>query len=124
MDQWTSRQPVSKAARDVAKLIELILANKVSAGLAGDPGARVVHVAGDRKSIFDYAQSLGAQDVGTLERREVAVQWSGLMLPEDCSLDCSKFKDILWRQREEWIGQEGAESIFQETENFFQEESS
>eukprot|EP00392_Amoebophrya_sp_AT5.2_P013090 g13201.t1 len=86
VDQYTSRQPVAIASRDVAKLLELIFADKVQT-------QGIIH------SIYDYAvKDLKAVNVGKLERKDVDVD-----LAADCSLDCSRFKDILWRQRDAWI---------------------
>ncbi|CAD7957117.1 unnamed protein product [Amoebophrya sp. A120] len=94
VDQFTSRQPVKTASRDVAKMLELIFADKVKY-------RGVIHIAGDRKSVYDYAKqdAQGAENVGKLERKDVPE----VTLAEDCSLDCSLFKDVLWRQRDAWI---------------------
>lgn len=63
VDQYTSRQPVAIASRDVAKLLELIFADKVQT-------QGIIHVAGDRQSIYDYAvKDLKAVNVGKLELR-------------------------------------------------------
>ncbi|CAD7932472.1 unnamed protein product [Amoebophrya sp. A25] len=96
VDQYTSRQPVRVASRDVAKLLELVLSEKLP-NLNG-----IVHVAGDRKTVYEYAcEDAGAKDVvGKLKLEDVSDMVS---LAQDCSLDCSRFKDILWRQRAAWL---------------------
>ena len=56
----------------------------------------MIHVAGDRQSIYEYAKgTLHSSDVGELSLKDMGA----VQLPRDCSLDSSLFKDILWRQR-------------------------
>jgi len=74
-DQWTSRQSVSAAARDILRAVR--------SGLTG-----VLHVGGPRRSVFEYAKSLdGTRDVGGLSIKDVT-----FAVPVDTSLDSARFR--------------------------------
>jgi dTDP-4-dehydrorhamnose reductase len=77
-DQWTSRQNVSAAARDILRAVE--------AGVTG-----VLHIGGPRRTVLEYARSLGpGKDVGSLSVKDVT-----FAVPVDTSLDTSRFRDEL-----------------------------
>lgn len=77
VDQWTSREPVSIIAQKIFSLID--------SGIRG-----IIHVGGKRQTVFKYAQSSGAYNVGKLTRNGVSFS-----VPIDTSLDCSKFEQII-----------------------------
>lgn len=75
VDQWTSRQSVSAAARDILAAVQ--------SGLTG-----VLHVGGPRRSVHEYALSLDpSQDIGRLSIKDVS-----FAVPVDTSLDTSRFR--------------------------------
>ena len=56
VDQWTSRESVSVIASKISKLIEKDITG-------------VIHVGGERKTVFDFARNLDAtKDIGKLSR--------------------------------------------------------
>jgi dTDP-4-dehydrorhamnose reductase len=76
-DQWTSRESVKNIAQ---KIIDLL--DKDVSG--------VVHVGGERKTVFDYARGLDeSRDIKPLSIKEVTFS-----VPEDTSLDCNRYKKI------------------------------
>jgi dTDP-4-dehydrorhamnose reductase len=78
IDQWTSRESVSIIAK---KLVTLL-----SSDLTG-----IIHVGGERKTIFDYATSLdNTRSIKKLSRNNVEFD-----LPKDTSLDCSKYYKLI-----------------------------
>lgn len=73
-DQWTSRQSVSKAARDILLAVE--------AGVTG-----VLHVGGPRRTVFEYARSVSpAKNIEPLSVKDVS-----FAVPADTSLDTTRF---------------------------------
>ncbi|MBN2351050.1 MAG: sugar nucleotide-binding protein [Spirochaetales bacterium] len=78
VDQWTSRESVDVIAGLMARLI--------------DRNARgVVHVGGERKTVYEYATSLDpARPIG-----ELSIKDAGFAAPADTSLDCALMKKIL-----------------------------
>jgi len=73
-DQWTSRQSVSKAARDILRAVET--------GVTG-----VLHVGGPRRTVFEYARSVSpAKEIGPLSVKDVT-----FAVPADTSLDTTRF---------------------------------
>ena len=73
-DQWTSRQSVSNAARDILRAVE--------SGLTG-----VLHVGGPRRTVLEYARSLNpATEIGSLSVKDVP-----FAVPTDTSLDTTRF---------------------------------
>jgi dTDP-4-dehydrorhamnose reductase len=73
-DQWTSRQSVSVAARDILRAVE--------SGLTG-----VLHVGGPRRSVLEYARAVSPEkDVAALSVKEVS-----FAVPTDTSLDTTRF---------------------------------
>lgn len=84
VDQWTSRESVSAIARKLAALID--------APLTG-----VLHVGGERRTVFDYARSLDpAKPIGELSIDEVSFS-----VPVDTSLSCERYDRVVARSRQE-----------------------
>jgi dTDP-4-dehydrorhamnose reductase len=73
-DQWTSRQPVSRAARDI-----LLAVDSECLG--------VLHIGGPRRTVLDYARSLDpARTIQPLSVNDVP-----FAVPRDTSLDTARF---------------------------------
>jgi len=78
IDQWTSRESVSVIAAKIAKLLDKDITG-------------VVHVGGERKTVFDYAKSLDpTRPIGTLSREDVPFE-----VPFDTSLCCRKYDELI-----------------------------
>ena len=78
VDQWTSRESVSTIARKIAKLIDKDISG-------------VIHVGGQRKTVFEYARELqNEKEVGELSRNDV-----NFKVPLDTSLDCSRYNELV-----------------------------
>lgn len=78
VDQWTSRE----CARDIAKKI---------VALVDKPATGVVHVGGERRTVYDYAKSLDpTKEIGKLSILEMTFN-----VPEDTSLDCQKYHQLI-----------------------------
>ncbi len=78
VDQWTSRQSVSAIARKIGKLIDKDILG-------------VMHVCGERKTVFEYAKSLDkSKDIGKLSVDDV-----GFDVPFDTSLNCDRYKALV-----------------------------
>ncbi|MFT5732946.1 MAG: dTDP-4-dehydrorhamnose reductase [Planctomycetota bacterium] len=75
VDQWTSRLPAPVVAEEIAFAMEL--------GVEG-----VLHIGGARRRQIDVARDV-SPDVGEATRAE-----SGLELPEDMSLDSSRWREL------------------------------
>lgn len=74
-DQWTSRQSVSDAARDILRATESALTG-------------VLHVGGPRRTVLEYARSLSpALPIEPLSVKDVA-----FAVPTDTSLDTARFR--------------------------------
>jgi len=74
IDQFTSREPASKIAEKIKKI-----------ALSNYKG--VIHIGGERKSVFEYAQSIGAHEVDQISINDMKVK-----IPVDTSLDTSIYK--------------------------------
>ena len=78
VDQWTSRESVSVIAKKMVKLIK--------SGATG-----VVHVGGQRRTVYDYAKSLDpSKNIKELKTTEI-----NFKVPKDTSLNCEKYDKIL-----------------------------
>ncbi len=75
VDQWTSRVTAPEAAADIALAVELAIEG-------------VIHIGGVRRRQIDVAREV-SPDVGEMTRAE-----TGLPLPHDMSLDCSRWLAI------------------------------
>ncbi len=74
VDQWTSRQRVSAAARDILAAVRSQLTG-------------VLHIGGPRRSVHEYATSLDpSKEIGRLSIKDVP-----FAVPVDTSLDTSRF---------------------------------
>jgi dTDP-4-dehydrorhamnose reductase len=74
VDQFTSREPASKIAEKIKKI-----ANSDFKG--------VIHIGADRKSVYEYALSLGATEVDQISIKDMTVK-----MPVDTSLNTSLYK--------------------------------
>jgi dTDP-4-dehydrorhamnose reductase len=74
VDQFTSREPASKIAEKIKKI-----ANSDFKG--------VIHIGADRKSVYEYALSLGATEVNQISIKDMTVN-----MPVDTSLNTSLYK--------------------------------
>ena len=78
IDQWTSRESVSVIAKKISRLIDKDVAG-------------VLHVAGNRKTVFEYARGLDkGKDIG-----ELSVQDVSFAVPVDTSLNCDKYREMV-----------------------------
>ncbi|MBF0553506.1 MAG: sugar nucleotide-binding protein [Nitrospirae bacterium] len=78
IDQWTSRESVSLIARKIVNLL--------AADIKG-----VIHIGGNRRTVFEYAKSLDdSHDVKELSIRDVSFK-----VPEDTSLDHTRYDAII-----------------------------
>lgn len=73
-DQYTSRESASVIAKKIK--------NIVVSDFKG-----VIHIGGDRKSVYEYALSLGAENIDKISIKDMSVK-----MPTDTSLDCSLYK--------------------------------
>lgn len=73
-DQWTSRQCVTEIASKIVTLID-------------KPIKGVIHVGGQRRTVFEYAKSLDP----TRDIRKISIDDVQFNAPKDTSLDCSLF---------------------------------
>lgn len=83
IDQWTSRESVSK----ISKMISVLLNNNLTG---------IFHVGGKRKTVYEYANNLRKNidnpKIGCIRREEVSVT-----VPYDTSLNCDKYnKSIIF----------------------------
>jgi len=78
VDQWTSRESVSVIARKISRLIDRDILG-------------VLHVCGERKTVFEYARSLDrSRDIGKLSINDVNFD-----VPMDTSLNCDKYNKLI-----------------------------
>ena len=78
IDQWTSRESVSVIAQKISQLIDKDVTG-------------VLHVAGNRKTVLEYARGLDkAKDIG-----ELSVQDVSFAVPVDTSLNCDKYREMV-----------------------------
>ena len=73
-DQYTSRESASVIAKKIKKIV-----------VSDFKG--VIHIGGDRKSVYEYALSLGAENIDKISIKDMSVK-----MPTDTSLDCSLYK--------------------------------
>ena len=73
-DRYTSRESASVIAKKIK--------NIVVSDFKG-----VIHIGGDRKSVYEYALSLGAENIEKISIKDMSVK-----MPTDTSLDCSLYK--------------------------------
>jgi len=77
VDQWTSRESVSAIAKKISKLIDKNITG-------------VIHVGGNRKTVFEYAKNLDeSRDIGELSINDVS-----FAVPVDTSLNCEKYNKL------------------------------
>jgi len=78
VDQWTSRESVSTIARKISKLIDT-------------DALGVMHVCGERKTVFEFAKSLDpSKDIGELSVNDV-----NFVVPRDTSLNCDRYNELV-----------------------------
>ena len=78
IDQWTSRESVSVIAKKISQLIDKDVTG-------------ILHVAGNRKTVLEYARGLDkAKDIG-----ELSVQDVSFAVPVDTSLNCDKYREMV-----------------------------
>ena len=77
INQWTSRQPV--------RIIAKKMANVINSDFLG-----VIHIGGDRKTVYDYAASISpGKQIGKLNTDEVSFK-----VPKDTSLNIKRYESI------------------------------
>jgi dTDP-4-dehydrorhamnose reductase len=77
-DQWTSKEPVDKIAKKIAKV--------VNSDFVG-----IIHLGGEKKTVFEYSRQLpNAQEVEGFSRKSI----SGYNVPKDTSLNTDKYKKL------------------------------
>jgi dTDP-4-dehydrorhamnose reductase len=76
IDQFTSREPASIIAQKIKNIV-----------LSEFKG--IIHIGGKRKSVYDYALSLGAQNIDQISIKDMSVK-----MPTDTSLDCSLYDSM------------------------------
>jgi dTDP-4-dehydrorhamnose reductase len=80
-DQWTSRQPVTQAARQIVEAVRRDLTG-------------VIHIGGPRRTVLEYARSLDSgQTIKAISTRDV-----NFPVPKDTSLDSSRFHAVSSRR--------------------------
>lgn len=78
VDQWTSRECVSIIAAKISRLVDKDIVG-------------VIHVCGQRRTVFEYAKSLdAAREIGKLSIHDV-----NFNVPMDTSLNCDKYNDLI-----------------------------
>lgn len=78
VDQWTSRESVSAIARKINRLVDL-------------EATGIVHVGGERKTVYEYAKSLDpSKEIGRLSVHDVSFK-----VPIDTSLNCDRYKSLI-----------------------------
>lgn len=76
IDQYTSRESASMIVSKILKIVE----NNFNG---------VIHIGGVRKTVYDYALSLGAKNLKKISIKDMKVE-----MPQDTSLNCSKFNNL------------------------------
>jgi dTDP-4-dehydrorhamnose reductase len=80
VDQWTSRESVSAIAKKIEALTE-------------SDAKGVVHVGGNRKTVFEFAKSLDeSKEIGELSIHDVSFS-----VPVDTSLRCDRYESLIVR---------------------------
>ncbi|MHC4749389.1 MAG: SDR family oxidoreductase [Planctomycetota bacterium] len=78
IDQWTSREDVPTIAEKISKLVDVNITG-------------VMHVGGERKTVFEYAKSLDeTRDIGKLSINDVSFN-----VPVDTSLNCDRYRELI-----------------------------
>lgn len=77
IDQYTSREPASEIIKKIK--------NIVFSSFKG-----VIHIGGSRKSVYDYALSIGAESIDAISIKDMNVK-----MPKDTSLDTSLYKSTI-----------------------------
>jgi dTDP-4-dehydrorhamnose reductase len=75
-DQFTSREPAS------------IIAEKIKNIVLSDYQGNI-HIGGKRKSVYEYALSLGAENIDQISIKDMSVK-----MPTDTSLDCTLYESL------------------------------
>ncbi len=75
IDQFTSREPASEIAKKIKNIV-----------LSTFKG--VIHIGSSRKSVYDYALSLGAENIDAISINDMNVK-----MPKDTSLDTGVYKN-------------------------------
>lgn len=78
VDQWTSRESVSRTASMIASLLDKNITG-------------TIHVGGRRKSVFEYAVELSPEK----GIKELSINDINFKVPADTSLDCTLFNGIV-----------------------------
>jgi dTDP-4-dehydrorhamnose reductase len=77
-DQWTSKEPVNIIASKIKKIIEK------------EDFVGVIHLGGERKTVYAYAKEReNGENVTRIKRKELVGQY---ILPKDTSLNTTKYK--------------------------------
>lgn len=83
-DQWTTREPVSRVAAMILKVVE-------------SDYRGVIHIGGDRKTVYEYATTISpAKNIGTLSIHEV-----NFMAPKDTSLNTELYRSLFGKNNHE-----------------------
>jgi len=78
VDQWTSRESVSKIAKKIVSILDKEITG-------------VLHVGGNRKTVFEYARNLDfSKEIGEFSIKDV-----NFKVPKDTSLDCKKYNKLI-----------------------------
>ena len=77
IDQFTSREPASEIVKKIKNIV-----------LSSFKG--VIHIGGSRKSVYDYALSIGAESIDAISIKDMTVK-----MPKDTSLDTSLYKSTI-----------------------------
>jgi dTDP-4-dehydrorhamnose reductase len=78
VDQYTSRESVSVIAKKISKLLDKDITG-------------VIHVGGNRKTVYEYAKSLDAtRHIGKLSVNDVSFS-----VPVDTSLNCDRYNELM-----------------------------
>lgn len=77
IDQYTSRETASEIVKKIKNIV-----------LSSFKG--VIHIGGSRKSVYDYALSIGAESIDAISIKDMTVK-----MPKDTSLDTSLYKSTI-----------------------------
>ena len=77
IDQFTSRESASEIVKKIKNIV-----------LSSFKG--VIHIGGSRKSVYDYALSIGAESIDAISIKDMTVK-----MPKDTSLDTSLYKSTI-----------------------------
>lgn len=78
VDQWTSRESVNAIAKKIVTL--------VNTNISG-----VIHIGGNRRTVFEYAKSLDSSK----EIKELSINNVNFRVPVDTSLCCEKYNSLI-----------------------------